>query len=78
MTKKRNGNLLLEMATSLNYNRGYSINEVTRDVAEAALQEWKEGYVNVIGLRDTTDKYKEIVFDWLKTDEDSRKVWVKE
>ena len=59
-------NLLKQNASQIRYRGGYTIHSSARDIAEAALREFKDGDVDPIGLRDTSDEVKTTVAEWLK------------
>jgi len=58
--------LLKQSASQIRYRDGYTIHSSARDIAEAALREFKDGDVDPIGLRDTSDGIKTTVAEWLE------------
>jgi len=58
--------LLKQSATQIRYRDGYTVHSSARDIAEAALREFKDGDVDPVGLRDTSDQIKTTVAKWLE------------
>ena len=58
--------LLKQSAAQIRYRDGYTVHSSARDIAEAALREFKDGDVDPVGLRETSDEIKQVVSDWLQ------------
>jgi hypothetical protein len=58
--------LLKQSASQIRYRDGYTVHNSARDIAEAALREFKDGDVDPVGLRDTSDSIKTTVAKWLE------------
>ena len=61
--------------STVSWRKGYSIPERAQDVAEAAFRELREGDYDDLAFRDTTDKIKNSVKDWLMTDPQHVELW---
>ena len=47
-------------------NKKLGLSEIARDRAEAALRELRDGDVDPIGFRNTSDEIQTTIFDWLQ------------
>lgn len=47
-------------------NKNFNLSELVRNKAEAALRELRDGDVDPIGLRETSDEIQTTIFEWLQ------------